>query len=125
MVHCAALPVSGLVLSAPAQRRGTGRRPVEGAAAQTLAACRRHVIVGMVVIMIVMMIMAMMVMMMPTPMIMTVAMSVLMVMIVVMVMDALARARAARVFVEDQRLDGHRHRVGRHADAAEVDVIEV
>jgi hypothetical protein len=42
-----------------------------------------------------------------------------------MMMQPLARPRAARVLAEHQRLDGDRHGVGRHADAAEVDVVEV
>src|ERR1700722_132312 len=47
------------------------------------------------------------------------------VMFMIMVMQPLARPRAARVLAEDERLDRHRHGVGRHADAAEVDVVEV
>ena len=47
------------------------------------------------------------------------------IMVVLMVMQPLARTRTARVLAEDERLDRHRHRVGRHADAAEVDVVEV
>ena len=41
------------------------------------------------------------------------------------VMQPLARPRPARVLAEHQRLDGDRHGVGRHADTAEVDVIEI
>ncbi len=54
-------------------------------------------------------------------------MAVLMIMIVVMimVMQTLARPRPARVFVEHQRFDGDRHGVGRHADAAEIDIVEI
>src|SRR4051812_14250650 len=33
--------------------------------------------------------------------------------------------RHARILAEDERLDGYRHRARRHADAAEVDVVEV
>ena len=33
--------------------------------------------------------------------------------------------RDPRVLAEDERLDGHRHRMGRHADAAEIDEVEV
>src|ERR1700751_1273357 len=50
---------------------------------------------------------------------------VIMLMVIIVMMDALARPRSARIFAEHQRLDRHRHRVGRHADAAEVDVVEV
>ena len=49
----------------------------------------------------------------------------LVLMIMLVVVQALVRSRAARVFVEHQRFDGDRHRVGRHADAAEVDVVEI
>ena len=47
------------------------------------------------------------------------------VMLVLVMMQPLARARAARILAEHQRLDGHRHGIGRHADAAEIDVIEI
>ncbi|MGC1250136.1 MAG: hypothetical protein WA889_04610, partial [Xanthobacteraceae bacterium] len=47
-----------------------------------------------------------------------------MLLIVLAVMQALSRPRAARVFVEHQRFDGDRHCIGRHADAAEVDIVE-
>ena len=50
---------------------------------------------------------------------------VIVVMVMVMVVQALPRARAARVLVEYQRLDGDRHGVGRHANTAEVDVVEI
>src|SRR5204863_385548 len=33
--------------------------------------------------------------------------------------------RHPRILAEDERLDGHRHRMGRHADAAEIDEVEV
>src|SRR5215470_8768969 len=42
-----------------------------------------------------------------------------------MMMQPLAGPRPPRVLAEDQRLDGDRHGVGRHADAAEIDVVEV
>src|SRR5689334_3960880 len=72
-------------------------------------------------LMIVVMVMVMMVMMVPVAMI--VAMPMLMIMLVMM--DPLPWPRTPRVFVEDQRFDRHRHRVGGHADAAEVDVVEI
>src|SRR5882757_9132936 len=77
--------------------------------------------------MIVRMIMVMMVTMMVMVIIVTVAMTrlVIMAMTMLMVMDALVRPPALRVFAEHQRLDGDRHRIGRHADAPEVDVVEV
>src|SRR5262245_52381477 len=43
----------------------------------------------------------------------------------IVVVDALVWAAAARVLAEHQRLDRHRHGVGRHADAAEIDIVEV
>src|SRR5262249_49439100 len=46
-------------------------------------------------------------------------------MIVLAMMQALPRPRSARVFAEHQRFDGDRHGIGRHADAAEIDVIEI
>src|SRR6266566_4085602 len=46
-------------------------------------------------------------------------------MIMVMMVDSLERTTALRVFVEHQGLDGDRHRIGRHPDAAEIDVIEI
>src|SRR5690348_6586657 len=80
--------------------------------------------VSVAMIMVVIMIMRMM-MAMGMLMGMRVAMLVLMVVIVVMMVQPLARARAARILAEHQRLDGHRHGVGGIADAAEVDVVEV
>src|SRR5438445_10138193 len=35
------------------------------------------------------------------------------------------RVRYPRILAEDEGLDGHRHRMGRHADAAEIDEVEV
>src|SRR5712691_2851736 len=46
-------------------------------------------------------------------------------MLMLMVMQPLSRPWPARVLAEHQRLDGDRHGVGRHADAAEIDVVEV
>src|SRR5258708_8802568 len=46
-------------------------------------------------------------------------------MLLIMVVNALMRSPALRVLAEHQRLDGDRHRIGRHADAPEVDVVEV
>ena len=77
----------------------------------------------MMVRMAMIMVMIMIVMMMTVRVIVRVIMR--MIMIVVMVMQALPRPRAARVFAEHQRFDGDRHGVGRHADTAEVDIIEV
>ncbi len=50
---------------------------------------------------------------------------VMMPVLMLMMMDALMRPAAARVLAEHQRLDGHRHGVGRHPDLAEIDVVEV
>src|SRR5262249_61195596 len=47
------------------------------------------------------------------------------VMVVIVMMDALVRPSALRHLAEHQRLDGYWYGVGRHADAAEVDVVEV
>src|SRR5690242_17870476 len=73
---------------------------------------------------VVMMAMIMMVMAM-TMMTMAVIVCVIMRMIMVMMMDALVRATALRAFAEDQRLDGDWYGIGRHADAAEIDIVEV
>src|SRR5216684_7813420 len=66
---------------------------------------------------------------MPVMVVMTMAVIVLMVMrmivLVLVMVQPLARARPARVLVEHQRLDGHRHGVRRQADAAEIDEVEV
>jgi hypothetical protein len=56
---------------------------------------------------------------------MIVIMPVRMLIVMLMMMDALARPRPARIFAEHQRFDGHRHGVGRHTDAAEIDVVEI
>src|SRR5580693_3580358 len=93
----------------------------------TLATARFRGFVGMVLrtSMVVAMAVAMVMVavLMAVLMVMLFAMLVLMIMLVVV--QALVRSRAARVFVEHQRFDGDRHRVGRHADAAEVDVVEI
>src|SRR5262249_54869744 len=44
---------------------------------------------------------------------------------VLTVVQALQGPRSVRVLAEDQRLDRDRHGVRRHADAAEIDVVEV
>src|SRR5215467_13585682 len=75
--------------------------------------------------MIVMVMMAVIVVMMPVPVIMAVRMVMIMPVPVLMMMNALVRAAAARILAEQQRLDRHRHGVGRHADAAEIDVVEI
>ncbi len=70
--------------------------------------------------MLVMVFMAVVVMVpMPMPVMMVVAV------LVAVMAEAVAAVLLARVLAEDQGFDGHRHRVRRHADAAEVDVIEV
>ena len=46
-------------------------------------------------------------------------------MIMLAVVQALARPWTARIFAEHQRFDRDRHGVGRHADAAEIDIVEV
>jgi len=75
------------------------------------------VMVRMVVVMIMVVIMVVVMM------VMTVRM--VMIVIVIVMMQTLPRPWAARVFVEHQRFDGDRHGVGRHADAAEIDVVEI
>src|SRR5438105_3415527 len=60
--------------------------------------------------------------------VMTVPMGVIMIMVVMpmlMMMDTLRRAAGARVLAEHERLDRHRHRVGRQPDFPEIDVVEV
>src|SRR5689334_15592949 len=70
-----------------------------------------------VVIIVVMMVIVIMIM--TVRMIMSMAMRV--VMIIIVMVQPLARAGPARILAEDERLDGHRHREGRIADAAEID----
>ena len=45
--------------------------------------------------------------------------------IVLAVVQPLARPWTARIFAEHQRFDRDRHGIGRHADAAEIDIVEV
>src|SRR5215472_5382066 len=52
-------------------------------------------------------------------------MFVLMTMIVLAVMQTLARPRTTRVFAEHQGFDRDRHGVRRHADTAEIDIVEI
>src|SRR5262249_41568360 len=87
-----------------------------------LASVMPVVMAGMMMVVIVIVIRVMAVAMM---MIMRMMMITVMMMIVLVVMDALARPRPARVFVEDERFDRHRHRMRRQADAAEIDVVEI
>jgi hypothetical protein len=47
------------------------------------------------------------------------------VMVIIVMMQPLARTRTTRVFVEDQRFDGHWHRVRRHADPTQIDIVEI
>src|SRR5262249_17744394 len=75
-------------------------------------------------IMFVTMIMMMLVVIMVMMVIMTVIVVIVGMPALVMV-DALVRAAGAGILAEQQRLERHRHGVGRHADAAEVDVVEV
>src|SRR6476660_9253162 len=77
---------------------------------------RITILMMMPVIVVVIMVMALIV---------NMAMIMSMVMPVLMVTDALVRAAAARVFAEQQRLDRDRHGERRHADAAEIDVVEI
>src|SRR5438876_1312176 len=57
--------------------------------------------------------------------VMTVTMAVIMRMIMVVMMDALVRPAALWAFAEDERLDRDWYGVGGHANAAEIDVVEV
>src|SRR6516162_8241092 len=43
----------------------------------------------------------------------------------IVMMNALGRPADTRILAEQQRLDRHRHRVGWHAHAPEIDIIEV
>src|SRR5712671_813448 len=56
---------------------------------------------------------------------MMVEMSVPVFMLMGMVMQPLAGPRPARVLAEHKRLDGDRHGVRRHADAAKIDIVEI
>ena len=53
-----------------------------------------------------------------------VAVGMIVIVVLGVMMDAL-RLGGGRVFAEYQRFDGDRHGVGRHADAAEIDVVEI
>ena len=74
----------------------------------------------MIVVMAMMMIMVV-VMVVPVRMAVTVTVGV----IIVVMVDTLRRPAALHLLAEHQRLDGDRHGVGRHADTAEVDVVEI
>src|SRR5262249_30100637 len=80
-------------------------------------------------VMVVMMAMGMMIMAVPMAVILTVPMTVRMNMVVIvvliMMMQALPRPGTARVFGEHQRFDRHRHCIRGHANATEIDVIEI
>ncbi len=52
-------------------------------------------------------------------------MAVVMIMPMMVMMEPMLPARLARILAEDQGFDRHRHGVGRHADASEIDIIEV
>jgi len=52
-------------------------------------------------------------------------MMMMMIVPVIMMMNALGRAAASRILAEHQRFDRHRHGIGRHPDASEIDVVEV
>src|SRR5438067_1286394 len=66
-----------------------------------------------------------MVMMVVMPMCVSLLMIMMITMPMLMMMDALVRTAAARVLAEHERLDGHRHRVGRQPDFAEIDIVEI
>src|SRR5262245_20115492 len=91
--------------SAPSPRRGRRARPDA-----PLDMCVMVILIVMMTVIVVMM---------------PVIMSMIVMMPVLMMMDALMRAAAARVLVEQQRFDRHRHGIGRHADAPEVDIVEI
>ena len=83
----------------------------------SLPRLRRRLRVGVAMLMDMVVVIVVVVVMMRTAMIVRV--------IVVVMMDSLERTAALRVFAENQRLDGDRHRIRRHADTPEVDVIEI
>jgi hypothetical protein len=74
--------------------------------------------VGVIMRVMIMVVMTMMVMI-------TMRMVMVMTLPMLVMMDALGRSARARILAEYQRLDGHRHRVGRQPDLAEVDVVEI
>src|SRR5215468_5222934 len=82
------------------------------------------IIAAMVMIMVMTMVMVVVVVVVVI-MIMAMLMRVIMAVMLVVMMQPLTQPRAARVFAEDERLDRHRHGVGRVADAAQVDVVEI
>src|SRR5262245_43666864 len=75
------------------------------------------------VIMVMVMMVVIVVMMVMAVTMMTMAVTVGMIMVVMM--DTLMRTAALRAFTEHKRLDGDWYGVGGHADAAEIDVVEV
>jgi hypothetical protein len=54
-----------------------------------------------------------------------VIMRMLMIMGMLAVVQPLARPRSARILAEHERFDRDRHGIGRHADAAEIDIVEI
>jgi len=53
------------------------------------------------------------------------SMPLLMIMILLAVVQALPRSGPARILTENERLDRNRNGTGRHADAPEVDIVEI
>src|SRR3979409_796690 len=102
-----------------------GTRPVLGPAkgrTRVPGMTRRHLLGPMPIAMrmtmaVVMIVVVMVIVIMAVRMIMRV------IMIVVVMVQPLARTRPARILAEDERLGGHRHREGRIADAAEIDIV--
>ena len=66
-----------------------------------------------------------MIMMMVVIVMMAMIMVMIMTMRMIVMMDALMRAAAARILAEHERFDRDRHGIGRHADAAEIDIVEI
>src|SRR6266403_1845155 len=116
----AGLPASGKFRS---DQTPAGRGLVGGGSTPS-SRCVQRTDPHMALVMFVMVTMIMIVMM-----VVIVAVSMIMIMMmivpVLVMMNPLVRAAAARIFAEQQRLDRHRHGVGRHADAAEIDVVEI
>ena len=90
-----------------------------------LAAPHRLVVVAVVMVVTVVFIMAVIMVVMMVMTVIMVPIHMVMIVVVLMMVQPLARPRPARILVEHQRFDGDRHGIGRHADAAEIDVIEV
>src|SRR3972149_4817790 len=67
----------------------------------------------------------MVVVMMPVTIAMIMGMRMVVVMVVLVMMESLTWAWTSRVLAEDQGLDRHRHRIRRHPDRAEIDVVEI